>query len=575
MKFKGIFAAIIAAFTLVSCGPTSNPTDPSVVPPSEEPVIEISDEDKAYPSSSTLEYDEYVAGKKNDIKYNTDKWYRNDLKIALPDPCIYEEDGVYYVYGTTDRTGARSFDCYTTTDFTNFTPHTNVWTPSSIGFANISCFAPEMFKIGDKYYLYFSAGCESKPNIPTGIFCAVADNPLGPFVEYNGPNIDGDTINQYEGPLWHDPKRPELSILDITILLEDNGDIYAYYSVYETGVMQYIVGVKMKDPFTPDWDTHKVVIRPGALNANDKFNIQLSWEAIKNFRVAEGPQITKTPGGRYMISYSVNHYPDIYYTVCYAMADEPLGDFVKPYEKNGSWTNILFGYAGVGVGTVAEQWAGFAGGTAHHFIFKSGNQFMIAYHALTARQAVEGHPGRAVGVDYLFFDENDNPYVHGPSWSIQPLPEAMSGYKNLSLNATFTTENIEYPERLNDNYIVEHYHLPQEQNKEANVKQGKSYIKITFDKEYAVGGLAIYNSAYYEYYLSDISFIKLGGEGNNITEGRFSSGYINDNKEFVFPCSSFAFDLPEDVVTKEIIIGIDAGFDARLNEIMILGKEVA
>jgi hypothetical protein len=337
--------------------------------------------------------------------------------------------------------------------------------------------------------------------------------------------------------------------------------------------MQYIVGVKMKDPVTPDWDTHKVVIRPGSLKAEDKFNIQLSWEAIKNFRVAEGPQVTKTPAGKYMISYSVNHYPDIFYSVCYAMADEPLGDYVKPYEKGGSWTNLLFGYAGTGTGTTAEQWAGFAGGTAHHFIFKSGDQYMIAYHALTARQAVDGHPGRAVGVDYLFFDEEGNPYVHGPSYSVQPLPEAMSGYKNVALNAKFTTENIEYPERLNDNYIVEHYHLPQEQNKEATIKSGKSYIKVTLDKEYAVGGLAIYNSAYYDFYISDISFIKLGGEGNNILDSSFSTGYVNDNKEFVFPCSSFTYNLNDEVVTNEIIIEIDAGFDGRLNEIMILGRE--
>ena len=571
MKFKSVLGILVTALALVSCGPTSEPTEP---PTSEIPPIEITDEDKAKPTDSTLDYEEYV-GRKNDCEYDTNKWYRNDLEIRLPDPCIYEENGVYYVYGTTDRTGARSFDCYTTTDFTNYTPHPDVWAPNKEGFADISCFAPEMFKIGDTYYLYFSAGSSEHPDVPTGIFVATADNPLGPFVEYRGEDADRNNIDLFEGPLWHDPERPELSILDITILEDDDGSLYAYYSVYETNVMQYIVGVKMKDPVTPDWSTHKVVIRPGALNAEDKFNIQLSWEAIKGFRVAEGPQITKTPTGKYMISYSVNHYPDIFYTVCYAIAETPLGDFEKPYEKGGSWTNILFGYAGTGVGKVAEQWAGFAGGTAHHFIFKSGDQYMIAYHALTARQAVEGHPGRAVGVDYLFFDEEGNPYVHGPTWSVQPLPEAMSGYKNVALDAKFTTENVVDAERLNDNFIVEHYHLPQEQNKEATLKQGKSYIKITLDKEYAVGGLAIYNSAYYDYYLSDVSFIKFGGEGNNILDSSFSSGYVNDNTEFVFPCSSFTYNLEDDVVTDEIIIEIDAGFDARLNEIMVLGRETA
>ena len=65
MKVKNILATLVAALALVSCGPTSNPTDPTVVPPSEEPVIEITDEDKTKPTESTLDYEEYV-GKKND-----------------------------------------------------------------------------------------------------------------------------------------------------------------------------------------------------------------------------------------------------------------------------------------------------------------------------------------------------------------------------------------------------------------------------------------------------------------------------------------------------------------------------
>ena len=567
MKFKSIFFAILATILVASCAPSTSEEEPTSVPPA----VELTDEDKAYPTSSTLEYEEYV-GRKNDCKYDISKWYRNDLKIHLPDPTVIEVNGVYYVYGTTDRTGARSFDCHTTTDFTNYELHPNVWAPSPDGYADISCFAPEIFKIGDLYYLYFSAGKEGS-NEPTGIFVATSDSPLGPFTEYQGDDAHGNYIDLKKGPLFVDPKRPELSILDVTIL-QDGDELYLYYSVYETGVMQYIVGVKMDDPVTPDWDTHKIVIVPGSISPQDKYNIPLSWEAIKNFRVAEGPQVTKTPAGKYMISYSVNHYPDMYYSVCYALADTPLGDFKKPYTKNGQWTNLLFGYAGTSIGKVAKQWSGFAAGTAHHFIFKSGDQYMIAYHALTARQEVEGHPGRAVGVDYLFFDDEGNPYVHGPTWSIQPLPEAMSGYKNVARTAAVATENIVNPERLTDNFIVEHYHLPQEQDKEATVNPGKSYIKLKLDKKYSVGGLSIYNSAYYDSYISDISFVKFGGEGNNILGAEFSTGYVKETDEFVFPCSAFTFNLENDVVTDEIIIEIDTSYEGQLNEILVLGKEV-
>ncbi len=528
-------------------------------------VVSLTEEDKVKPTSTNLDYVDYGDNSNNSFSYDESKFYRNDLEIHLPDPAIYYEDGIYYVYGTTDRTSATSFDCYTTTDFNTYEPHYGVFEPSSSSWGNSSLFAPELYKFDDTYYLYYSAK-NSATNSDSAIMIATASSPLGPFKEYQGYDADGNYLNGVTGGMIFDVDRGTISILDQTLLI-DGDDIYMYYSIYDTSVMQYIVGVKMKDPVTPDWDTYQILLRPGALSASNAYDKTLSWECFQDFRVAEGPQVTKMPDGRYMMSYSVNHYTDLYYSVCYAISDTPLGTYEKPYEVGGYWTNILFGYAGTKIGTTYDQWSGFMGGTAHHFIFKVGEQYMIAYHAWANRTSISG--GRAIAIDYLFFDEESNPYVHGPSYSIMPLPSEISGYENIALKAAIGAENVTYPERLIDNYIVEHYNLDAEQDKEALLKEGGAYIKLEFDQEYYIGAILIFNSAFYEYAVMEVDYIKFGND-NNIIDGLFLKDHISDRKEFVNPCSNFAFTF-DDIVSSEVVISFNPRYDFQLNEIMVLG----
>ena len=87
-----------------------------------------------------------------------------------------------------------------------------------------------------------------------------------------------------------------------------------YYSVYDTGNMQYIVGFKMLDPVTPDLSTYKILLRPGELSPTTTRTNILDWECMKSFKVAEGPIVMKSPkNGKYYMTYSVNHYPDRFY----------------------------------------------------------------------------------------------------------------------------------------------------------------------------------------------------------------------------------------------------------------------
>ena len=519
-----------------------------------------------------------------DIQY-TNTTYKNSIQFDIgkgekgfgpcADPfCLKADDGYYYLYSTNetvfrgDDSGYR-FDygpIWRSIDLVNWTYVGSVfdgqedvlkWGQQYAGVVP-GVWAPNVVKIADQYNYYYTLSAGSSYN--PGIGVATAPTPYGPWTHY-GKVFDSEKIGVYNSS-------------DQDVFVDDDGSIYMYYSIYDTGIMQYIIGVEMLDPVTADWDTYKILIRPGELTPKTTNSNMLIWEAYSGFKVAEGPYMLKSPNGLYYLTYSVNHYDDRYYTVCYAYSDEPLGDYTKPYDKDGNWTNLLFGYAGgMAHTTVFDQWDGFMSGTGHHCFFKSGDQWMIGYHAHKDRHgkvdANDGFAGRMFAMDYLYFDENGVPYTEGPTYSVQPLPSKISGYSNIALGATVKSTNVDNPERINDNFIVEHYNLPQEQNKEVTLKPGRSYIEIDFGKDFHIGGISIYNSAFYDYYLSEIEFINFFN-GNAILDASFPTSYVNNEYEFVFPTSAFVFDF-QDIIASRVVIGFNTNTEARLNEIKVFG----
>ena len=575
MKKQSIFlVAILSILTscVVASPNSSSQNNQNSAPSSTSSEIVVKDdgtiteEDKAYPVvNDEFDYNDMLDG-----EFDIDKWYRNDLKaLTMPDPFVLtvEEDNgdeIYYVFGTTDRYGSKHFDCHETTNFNEFTVHSviddqnpNLWYQGS----DLSKYAPEVYEIDGTYYLYYSA--VNKNNGLRYISVMTSDNPAGPYVENiaNRPTFDHVTNTNIN-----------LSVLDQTIFIDDDGSMYMYYSVYDSGIMQYIVGVELTSPTVADWSTYKILARPGKQRPNDSKKL-LTWEDMNasGFAVNEGPFMLKAPDGYYYLTYSVNHYPDKFYTVCYALSDSPLGDFVKPYTNGGTWTNVFFGYAGDKTGTVHSQWSGFMSGTAHHCFFKSGDQYMIGYHAHKNRTGGTVNDARLFAMDYVFFSEDGTPFTRGPTYSIQPLPGKISGFENIAPYAKMNVDGVINANRLVDDFVVEHYNLPQEQNKEATLPAGKSYIEFVFSNNYLIGGIAIYNSAFYNKAMhDDISFINMMN-GNAIINGSFNSmDYVNDDKEFIFPGSAYTFDFAE-VETNRIVIEFDVEHEVNLNEIVILG----
>ena len=501
------------------------------------------------------------------LTYDDTMWYVNMLDaVPLPDPYVFVEDGTYYIVGTSDRDG-NVIDCYTTEDFVTYKRHTAIYNPANYDgweAKQASIYAPELYCFDGLYYMYYSA----KDN--DGIrrnSVVVADNPLGPYKP-----IQKGKVNGLAEPIFLD-KNTTFDVLDITVFVDDDKQMYMYYSVANND-NQHIVGVKLKNPYEADWSTYTKLVEPGALNSSNSILKPLTWEMFRSgLPIVEAPYMIKS-GGKYYMTYSVNGCWNKYYNVCYAVSDSPLGNYEKPYENGGVWTNLLLGYPGTNIttSTVYNQWIGFASGTGHHCFFNIGDQIMIGYHAHQNRDNNTTYTKRYFAFDYVYFDENGVPFCNGPTYSVQPLPEDISGYKNVAATAEVKSKNVTNSEAINDNYIVDCYNLNGEAEKEVLMGEGYSFIELKFDKQYEIGGIAIYNSAFYNKILSEIEYIDFGN-GNVVQYSQFCHDqYVKDAKEFVFPGSAFTIEFLNTFYADHVVICVKTEAGAALNEIVVLGK---
>ena len=131
-------------------------------------------------------------------------------------------------------------------------------------------------------------------------------------------------------------------------------------------------------------------------------------------------------------------------------------------------------------------------------------------------------------------------------------------------------------QKLSYNYVYklagDCYNLNDEAAKEVSLGTGYSYIELKFDREYEIGGIAIYNSAYYDKVLGEIEYIDFGN-GNAILYPQFCyDRYVNDETEFVFPNSAFTVEIVNTFRADHVVICVKTEQAAALNEIVILGR---
>ena len=555
-------------------------------------------------TSSTIMFEDYslIDQKSYDESFDDTVYYRNDLKQDMGDPMVVydEKSNLFYAYGT--RGGDGTIEYFTSTNLTNWTRGgvcmqlpKNSWAmgdknPDKLNEGR-TLWAPDVQYINGKYYMYFTVPMYSGAQIAV----AVGDS-LTKFELFSGTNADGEIIdytrNTFSGMEGE-------TILDQNVFQDDDGKLYMYFS-YDTGKSKIaanqgkyaeIWGVQLKDPVTWDLSTLTRIAVPGLKNLQDNYDRGLiTWEYCSDsfangFRCSEGPYMIKK-NGKYILTYVSNSYVDNQYNVGYALSDSPLSDFEKPYDSNDAMKNMLLGVPGEPGTAIESKYINFQTGTGHASIVKVGNEYMFAYHAHMNRdrwgvQNDWSNHGdyRALGLDYLYFAGDGTPYTNGPTFSLQRLPEKVSGLKNLALEdgvrITTTLQSAANLGKLIDNKTSRIF----DNSHDAKFRKGKTRIVVTLPKEYAIKAVNIYNSADYDtsiQYIDQIDFMN----DNVVRDIYFNPNYIGERsltvgtEKYILPHTAFHVYLNDYVYTNKIVITIDADSEFTLGEIEILGGTI-
>lgn len=341
--------------------------------------------------------------------------YSNPLDVAFGDPYILDnEDGTYFMYGTGGR-AKDGFATYSSNNLVDWKFEGQVYDGNTESSWNLKSFwAPEVYKIDEKYYLFYSADKKDNPTNELETFSigvAISDSPKGPFKDLKNE------------PLF-DPGYP---IIDANVFQDEDGKYYLYYSracykhavkseiadwakkegLYDEIEESWVYGVELAPDFKSVIGDPVLLLRPPK-TIEDK---NAEWESRSvtsreiNRRWTEGSFTFKRHGTYYMM-YSANHYAGPNYAVGYATAEHPLGPYTKAENNPVLEKNIEKG------GNVT--------GTGHNMVlFLDGGKKMVAvYHGRT-KQTGEN---RVVFMDEMEILPDGKLVVNGPTTEQKSLP---------------------------------------------------------------------------------------------------------------------------------------------------------
>ena len=238
------------------------------------------------------------------------------------DPTIKKFGDTYYMYATTDGSGAGfgPAQVWTSKDFVNWTLMPMNWPDSHW------IWAPDVIRHTDGRYYYFY--CQ-----PCIIHCGVSETPRGPWKHILGES---------EAALVPDRFETNAITLDGQTFVDDDGSVYLYWGTW--GIYKGFGCGAGK--MTPD------------LKGFTETRLIPNTEAGDFF---EAPFVLKR-NGIYYFMYSSGSCHDHTYRVQYATSDHPLG----PYEYKGC--------------ILETNEDGTVHGPGHHSILKEGDDYYIVYH---------------------------------------------------------------------------------------------------------------------------------------------------------------------------------------------------
>ena len=255
-----------------------------------------------------------------------------------------DTDGTYYLYGT-GRDSDKGFYVYSSKDLSTWKgpvgSDNGFCLTSSTSFGTAGFWAPQVFKYGSDYYMFYTANEQ--------IAVAKSASPMGPFTQDTQQplNISGKAIDPF-------------------VLIDSDGKAYLYHVRLNEGNRIYV------SEMTADLTGIKEETTTECIHATEP------WENTENvsWSVTEGPTVLHI-GNTYYLLYSANDYRNIDYAVGEATSSSPFG----PWEKSGqpviSRANI--GRYGTGHGDMFTDTDG-----NWQYVLHTHNSFTEVQHRKTA-----------------------------------------------------------------------------------------------------------------------------------------------------------------------------------------------
>ena len=269
----------------------------------------------------------------------------------FPDPFVVQHKGEFIAYATNDNI---NLPMLTSRDLVNWTPVVDSARRRIDGLPSLGAWAkpgftwaPEVFQIGGRWLLYYTASSRKLNSQCIGV--AVADNPKGPFRDTNPSHLICQT---------------DLGgTIDANVLKDADGKHYIYYKNdgNRIGKRTALWGQQLSA------DGLAVVGQPVRMVGDEE-----KWTA----RVIEAPTMIRSAAG-YQMFYSGGYFgwnPEDRlspYAMGYANCSGPLGP-CKPAAENP----LLHSFN--------DREAGCVSGPGHQSIFQVGNRTFLSFHGWAA-----------------------------------------------------------------------------------------------------------------------------------------------------------------------------------------------
>ncbi|MCH4018918.1 MAG: glycoside hydrolase family 43 protein [Prevotella sp.] len=320
-------------------------------------------------------------GKSSCVRYYSNPLRTDDRKaIGVGDPYVYRYKGTYYLTGTAAIPDGQGFPCYTSRDLVTWTYRGDLYKKPDRHIGSSAFWAPEVKYYRHKFYMTYSCYVPERHQALTCL--AVSDTPDGPFKDLHTP--------------WFDFG---YSAIDTDIFIDSDGTPYVYFSRNETVNhvgMGTLYAVRMKrDLSGPDG-------KPVYISTASQQWEKVNWD--RN-RCNEGPFVFKRRN-KYYMTYSANDTGYGHYGIGVAVADHPLGPWVKDAHNPLMTTDLDKGISSPGHNSIVRAPDG---------------DLYIVYHRHADAFCKKPNWDRVVCMDRLYFDRKGRLRTDGPTSAPQKI----------------------------------------------------------------------------------------------------------------------------------------------------------